>query len=110
MPETAIPPTRAQLHERACIHCGSEDGELVPSGHYPMTTRRGFAPLGWAVVAHPTCTEERLMDPHETIDPQELQRIEASFDELRAHISSTRPASEAPEAEQRAPMCPHRPH
>ncbi|WP_380537407.1 hypothetical protein [Streptacidiphilus cavernicola] len=44
--------TRAQLDARACIQCGSADGELVPAGHVQYEIRPG-EPLGWAVVAHP---------------------------------------------------------
>jgi hypothetical protein len=102
------PPSRAQLHEQACIHCGGEEGELVPAGHFPLCTRKDRAPLGWPVVAHPACiAKESLMHPDntdETIDPQELRRIEASFDEMRAHIQSPQPTTEvpsgSPEAEQ----------
>ncbi|MFJ2191938.1 hypothetical protein ACIOJE_29065 [Kitasatospora sp. NPDC087861] len=59
MPETAPPPTRAQLQGAACIRCGGEGGELVPTGHVYTPTSPGQAPLGWAVVAHPKCTKER---------------------------------------------------
>ncbi|GAA2825526.1 hypothetical protein ACFQ0M_17365 [Kitasatospora aburaviensis] len=63
MPEAA-PPTRAQLHEQACIHCGRADAELVPAGHHPMQTQHGHAPLGWAVVACAPCRSTE--DPEET--------------------------------------------
>ena len=43
--------TRAQLDARACIQCGSEEGELVPAGHVQHEIRPG-QPLGYAVVAH----------------------------------------------------------
>jgi hypothetical protein len=51
MVSEAEPPTRAQLHERACINCGREDTDLEPSGHYSMPTGPEHAALGWAVVA-----------------------------------------------------------
>ncbi|MFE7594522.1 hypothetical protein ACFU6K_34465 [Kitasatospora sp. NPDC057512] len=52
------PPTRAQLHEQACVHCGGEDGELVPAGHVYTPTSATSAPLGWPVVAHQSCKED----------------------------------------------------
>ncbi|MEU1284887.1 hypothetical protein [Kitasatospora sp. NPDC005856] len=40
-----------------------------------------------------------MAEPYETIDPEELARIEASHAEMRAHIRSLQPTSEAlPEA------------
>lgn len=43
--------TRAQLDARACIQCGSDEGELIPAGHVQHEIRPG-QPLGYAVVAH----------------------------------------------------------
>ncbi|GHF77308.1 hypothetical protein GCM10018790_64270 [Kitasatospora xanthocidica] len=59
MPRTNLPPSRAQLHEQACIHCGAEDGELAPAGHVHTVTGENSAPLGWPVVACADgCTKE----------------------------------------------------
>jgi hypothetical protein len=56
---TESPPLdRAQLQGRACRHCGGADGDLIPDGHAYTETQPGRAPLGWAVVAHPTCIKE----------------------------------------------------
>lgn len=41
-----------QLHGRACIECGGEDGELVRAGYVETESRPGVR-LPWAVVAHP---------------------------------------------------------
>ncbi|MFD7982129.1 hypothetical protein ACFV4M_01950 [Kitasatospora indigofera] len=38
-----------QLHERACVVCGTEQGPFVPAGH--RYTPTSGAALGWAVVA-----------------------------------------------------------
>lgn len=45
------PYTRAQLHARACIRCGREDGELRPNGHVDIPVRPGETPLRYPVVA-----------------------------------------------------------
>ncbi|MGV9271342.1 hypothetical protein ACWDRR_42645 [Kitasatospora sp. NPDC003701] len=50
----AHPP--AGVRGEACIVCGRGDGQLDPVG-YAYTPTTG-APLGWAVVAHPTCPTE----------------------------------------------------
>jgi hypothetical protein len=51
--------TSEQLHARACVRCGREDGYLAPAGHVHTPTSPGQAPLGWAVVACAGCIQER---------------------------------------------------
>ncbi|GHF86773.1 hypothetical protein GCM10018790_75320 [Kitasatospora xanthocidica] len=53
------PPTYAQLHELACIRCGSEASELEPAGHHFTLTGEATASLGWPVVA---CTSGCLQE------------------------------------------------
>lgn len=45
--------TYDQLHGRACIVCGRDDGELLPDGHVTTEDRPG-CPLPWAVAACPS--------------------------------------------------------
>ncbi|MFF7631629.1 hypothetical protein ACFZB9_00555 [Kitasatospora sp. NPDC008050] len=45
LPHADTPPTYDQLHERACITCGSAAPPLVPAGY------RTVGGLTWAVVA-----------------------------------------------------------
>ncbi len=51
LPPANLTLTDAQLHGRACVHCGDTDGRLVPAGHRYTPDGRGR--LGWAVAAHP---------------------------------------------------------
>lgn len=53
MPENALPLyTDDQLHSRACIRCGRDDGELLAAGHVRTETRPGQH-LVWPVAACP---------------------------------------------------------
>ncbi len=45
-------PTYAQLHEQACIDCGSTTGPFVAAGHVYTRNSEGGR-LAWAVVACP---------------------------------------------------------
>lgn len=45
-------PTYAQLHEQACIDCGSATGPFVAAGHVYTRDSEGGR-QGWAVVACP---------------------------------------------------------
>ena len=45
-------PTYAQLHEKACIDCGTETGPFTSAG-YVYTRSLGGGRLPWAVVACP---------------------------------------------------------
>ncbi|MBD0673156.1 hypothetical protein [Streptomyces sp. CBMA156] len=48
--------TDQQRRAEACIVCGRHEPPLSPAGHAYTST--SGAPLGWAVVAHPSCTAQ----------------------------------------------------
>ncbi|MFE6500794.1 hypothetical protein [Kitasatospora sp. NPDC057738] len=48
--------TDQQRRGEACIVCTQPEPPLKPAGH--AYTATSGAPLGWAVVAHPSCTQE----------------------------------------------------
>ncbi|MGW3072388.1 hypothetical protein [Kitasatospora sp. NPDC001132] len=48
--------TDQQRRGEACVVCSRSEPPLAPAGH--AYTATSGAPLGWAVVAHPTCTKE----------------------------------------------------
>jgi hypothetical protein len=50
--------TDDQLHERACIVCGKDDGELLPAGHVQTEGVDGNI-LTWAAAACPSCKGDR---------------------------------------------------
>ncbi|MEY9837112.1 hypothetical protein [Streptacidiphilus sp. EB103A] len=50
--QQAVTYTDAQLHARACVRCGTEDGPLERNGYVETETRPGVR-LPWAVVACP---------------------------------------------------------
>ena len=61
MSETTRPPqeerlTDGQLHGKACVTCGAEQGPFVAAGH--RYTPTSGAALGWAVVACATHAPE----------------------------------------------------
>ncbi|MED7948624.1 hypothetical protein [Streptomyces sp. BE303] len=62
-PTPPAPFTEAQRQRRACICCGGDQGDLIPDGHRYVQTGPATAPLGWAVVAHPTCRSTPQEEP-----------------------------------------------
>ncbi|MFJ6616695.1 hypothetical protein ACIQOW_03800 [Kitasatospora sp. NPDC091335] len=48
--------TDQQRRAEACIVCGRHEAPLSPAGHAYTST--SGAPLGWPVVAHPSCTAQ----------------------------------------------------
>ena len=53
-PPEQHPPNYDQLHEKACIDCGSKKGPFVAAGHV-YTRNCGGGRLSWAVVACVQC-------------------------------------------------------